>query len=151
MRDAENLTRFYCESCLLNYVHGIWPALEFGVYLTDITSLEQVIIFWTVKEFPRYADHVRYGLEYDMIRDDTFIWKKHFEQYHVNYKGVNKLNKGYINYTYITFSDLELSILSKLRYLTAVFCKMWLKGCPFGFLKCYLNCYVTWFPWKQTV
>ena len=41
------------------------------------------------------------------------------------YKG---LNKGYINYSFIIFSDLELSFWFEVRYSRTAFCKMRLKA-----------------------
>ena len=47
------------------------------------------------------------------------------------YKG---LQKAYINYRFISFSDLELSFWFESRYFKAVFCKMYLKGFSFEFV-----------------
>ena len=62
------------------------------------------------------------------------------------YKG---LDKAYINYHFIRFSDLELSFWFELRYFKAVFCKTKLRGSSFEFVKFYRNYHVTRFPWKQ--
>ena len=62
------------------------------------------------------------------------------------YKG---LNIGYINYHFISFSNLELSFWFESRYSKAVFCKMYVKGSSFEFVKFYWNSHVTRFPWKQ--
>ena len=43
----------------------------------------------------------------------------HYEKFYVKYKGVKR---GYINYRFMKFSDLELSFWFKLRYFKAVFC-----------------------------
>ena len=45
----------------------------------------------------------------------------HYEQFYVKYNG---LKRGYINYSFMSFSDLELSFWFKLRYFKAVLCKM---------------------------
>ena len=47
--------------------------------------------------------------------------KVHYEQFYVKYKG---LNRGYMNYRFMSFSDLELPFWFELRYLKAVYCKM---------------------------
>ena len=41
--------------------------------------------------------------------------------FYVKYKD---LKRGYINLSFMTFSDLELSFWFELRYLKSVFCKM---------------------------
>ena len=64
-------------------------------------------------------------LRYDFLNvtgsESLNTYKVHYEQFYVKYKGVKR---GYINYRFMTFSDLELSSLFKLRYFKAVFCKM---------------------------
>ena len=67
----------------------------------------------------------------------------HYEQCYVKYRG---LNRGYINYHFMSFSDLGLSFWFEFRYSKAVFCKMYLKGSSFEFVKFYRNCHVTRFP-----
>ena len=50
----------------------------------------------------------------------------HYEQFNVKYKG---LNRGYINYRVMSFSDLELSLLFELRFcLKLFFVRCSLKG-----------------------
>ena len=48
-------------------------------------------------------------------------YKVDYEQYYIKYK---RLNTGYINYGFIGFSDLELSLWFELRYPKVVFHKM---------------------------
>ena len=55
-----------------------------------------------------------------------------YEQFYVKYKG---LNRGYISYPFMSFSDLELSFWFEIRYFKAVFCKELFKGSSFEFVK----------------
>ena len=57
--------------------------------------------------------------------------KVHYEQFYVKYKG---LKRGYINYCFISFSDLEVSFWFKLRYFKAVFVRCRLKVPLLSFL-----------------
>ena len=67
-------------------------------------------------------------LRYDFLNvtgsDSQNTYKVHYEQFYVKYKW---LNRGYINYHFMSFSDLELSFWFELRYLKAVFCKFFCK------------------------
>ena len=54
--------------------------------------------------------------------DSHNTYTMHYKHYHVRYKG---LNIGYINYSYIRFSDLELSFWFELGYLKAVKVRLW--------------------------
>ena len=57
-------------------------------------------------------------LRYDFLNvtgsDSQNTLKVHYEQFYVKYKGSNR---GYINYDFQSFSDLELSFWFELRYL----------------------------------
>ena len=72
-----------------------------------------------LKELCIYPTEV---LRYDFLNltgsDKLNTNKMHYEQLHVKYKG---LNREYINYRFMSFSDLELSFWFELRYLKAVF------------------------------
>ena len=64
--------------------------------------------------------------------DSHNTYTMHYKHYHVRYKG---LNIGYINYSYIRFSDLELSFWFELGYLKAVnkvhYCRAGHRNLPF--------------------
>ena len=64
-------------------------------------------------------------LRYDFLNvtgsDSLNTKEMHYEQFYVNYKG---LNRGFIIYCFIRFSYLELSFWFELRCSKSVFCKM---------------------------
>ena len=61
-------------------------------------------------------------LRYDVLNetglDSLNTQKVHYEQFYVKYKG---LNRGYINYPFMSFSDLELSFWFELRHFLKLF------------------------------
>ena len=63
-------------------------------------------------------------LRYDFLNvtglDGLNTLKVHYEQFYVKFKG---LNREYINYHFMSLSDLELSFWFELRYSKTVFCK----------------------------
>ena len=63
-----------------------------------------------------------------------------YGQFYVKHKG---LNRGYINYRFKIFPDIELLFWFELRYFKAVFCKMQVKGSSFEFVKINQNCHVS--------
>ena len=56
----------------------------------------------------------------------------HYEQKYVKYK---RSNRRYIHFSFISFSDLQLSFWFESRYFQTSFCKMYLKGTPFEVFK----------------
>ena len=109
-----------------------------------------------MKEFPRSFNQVRRHGYWNITWSGMLtLLKMRYDQYYVNYNGSKKGHK--LNeYYHISFSVLELSILFKLRYLKAVFCKMYLKGSSIKFSKMLFDLSfdmlfdLTCFLWKPT-